>query len=63
MVNLFALHLNKKLPIFVSPVPDSMTCKEDTFQYPWHHFDVYMCFSFVCHDLSSSQPSVDVLRS
>ena len=33
MVDLFATHLNYKLPIYVSPVPDKKACKIDAFEY------------------------------
>ena len=32
---------NRKLPIYISSVPDTMSWKEDTFQNPWDHQEVY----------------------
>ena len=37
----------KNLPIYISPVPDLLTWKEDTFQNPWDHLDVYTFTSFI----------------
>ena len=40
-IDLFATQANVKLPLYISPVPDSMAWKEDTFQHSWEDLYVY----------------------
>ena len=42
MVDLFATHLNYKLPIYVSPVPDKKAWKIDTLNICWEGLDGYV---------------------
>ena len=41
MVDLFATSLNKRLPVYCSPVPDPMAWQVDAFAVPWDDLDVY----------------------
>ena len=41
MVNLFATRLNYKLPVYVSPLPNSQAWKEDPFRISWDHLEAY----------------------
>ena len=40
-VDLFATRFNNKLPLFVSPVPDSLATAVDALSLPWEDLDVY----------------------
>ena len=42
MVDLFATHLNHKLPIYVSPVPDKKAWKIDALNICWEGLDGYV---------------------
>ena len=41
IIDLFATRLNRKLPVYCSPVPDPMAALEDAFQHPWDGLDAY----------------------
>ena len=43
LVDLFATSRNRKLLMYVSPVPDAMVWKDDSFQHPWDHLYA-LCF-------------------
>ena len=45
-IDLFATHLNAKLPLYCSLIPDPQALFEDAFRHPWNHFDVYSFPSF-----------------
>ena len=40
-IDLFATHLNAKLPLYCSLVPDPQAVFEDSFRHPWNHLYVY----------------------
>ena len=40
-VDLFATALNRRLPLYVSPLPDPMAWKRDAFSFPWEELDLY----------------------
>ena len=40
-LDLFATHLNAKLPVYCSLVPDPQAIFEDAFRHPWDNLDVY----------------------
>ena len=40
-IDLFATHLNAKLPLYCSLIPDPQAVFEDAFHHPWNHLDVY----------------------
>ena len=40
-LDLFATHLNMKLPLYCSLVPDPQAVFEDAFRLPWDNLDVY----------------------
>ena len=40
-IDLFATHLNAKLPLYCSLIPDPQAVFEDAFRHPWNHLDVY----------------------
>ena len=40
-IDLFATHLNAKLPLYRSLIPDPQAVFEDAFRHPWNHLDVY----------------------
>ena len=40
-IDLFATRFNNKLPLFVSPVPDSLATAEDALSLPWEDLDAY----------------------
>ena len=40
-IYLFATHLNGKLPLYCSLIPDPQAIFEDAFRHPWNHLDVY----------------------
>ena len=40
-LELFVTHANAKLPLYVYPVPDPMTWKQDVLQHPWDHLSAY----------------------
>ena len=40
-INLFATHLNAKLPLYCSLIPDPQAVFEDAFRHLWNHLDVY----------------------
>ena len=40
-IGLFATHLNAKLPLYCSLIPDPQGVFEDAFCHPWNHLDVY----------------------
>ena len=40
-IGLFATRANTKLPLYVSPVPDSLAWKQDAFQHPWNDLNAY----------------------
>ena len=40
-IDLFATRFNHKLPLFVSPVPDSMATAVDALSLPWEDLDAY----------------------
>ena len=40
-IDLFATRFNKKLPQFVSPVPDSLAVAVDALSLPWENLDAY----------------------
>ena len=40
-IDLFATHLNAKLPLYCSLIPDPQAIFEDAFRHPWNHLDVY----------------------
>ena len=40
-IDLFATHLNAKLPLYCSLIPDPQALFEDAFRHPWNHLDVY----------------------
>ena len=42
MVDLFATKLNHKLPMYVSPVPDSRAWETDTLNVSWEGLDAYV---------------------
>ena len=41
MVDLFATALNRRLPVYCSPVPDPMAWQVDAFTVPWDDLDAY----------------------
>ena len=41
MVDLFATALNRRLPVYCSPVPDPMAWHVDAFTAPWDHLEAY----------------------
>ena len=41
LVDLFATHLNNKLPLYVSPLPDPAAWKEDALLIPWDDLETY----------------------
>ena len=43
MVDLFATKLNHKLPMYVSPVPDSQAWETDALNFSWEGLDAYYC--------------------
>ena len=40
-IDLFATHLNAKLPLYCSLIPDPQAVFEDAFRHPWNTLDVY----------------------
>ena len=40
-IDLFATHLNAKLPLYCSLIPDPKAVFEDAFRHPWNNLDVY----------------------
>ena len=40
-IDLFATHLNVKLPLYCSLIPDPQAVFEDAFRHPWNHLNVY----------------------
>ena len=40
-IDLFATHLNVKLLLYCSLIPDPQAIFEDAFRHPWNHLDVY----------------------
>ena len=40
-IDLFATHLNAKLPLYCSLIPGPQALFEDAFRHPWNHLDVY----------------------
>ena len=42
LIDLFALSLNVKLPLYCSLVPDPQAVFEDAFRHPWGNLDVYV---------------------
>ena len=40
-IDLFATHLNAKLPLYCSLIPDPQAVFEDAFRHPWNHLDMY----------------------
>ena len=40
-IDLFATHLNAKLPLYCSLIPDPQALFEDAFRHSWNHLDVY----------------------
>ena len=42
MVDLFAMKLNHKLPMYVSPVPDSQAWETDALNISWEGLDGYV---------------------
>ena len=40
-IDLFATHINAKLPLYCSLIPDPQAVFEDTFRHPWNHLDAY----------------------
>ena len=40
-IDLFATHLNAKLSLYCSLIPDPQAVFEDAFRHPWNHLDVY----------------------
>ena len=40
-IDLFATHLNAKLPLYCSLIPDPQAVFEDAFRHPWKDLDVY----------------------
>ena len=40
-IDLFATHLNAKLPLYCSLIPDPQAVFEDAFRHPWNNLDVY----------------------
>ena len=40
-IDLFAAHLNAKLSLYCSLIPDHQAIFEDAFCHPWNHLDVY----------------------
>ena len=40
-IDMFATHLNAKLPLYCSLIPDPQAVFEDTFRHPWKDLDVY----------------------
>ena len=41
-IDLFATHLNAKLPLYCSLIPDLQAVFEDAFRHPWNHLNVYV---------------------
>ena len=41
LLDLFATHLNAKLPLYCSLVPDPQAVLEDAFRHPWNDLDTY----------------------
>ena len=41
-LDLFATHLNAKLPLYCSLIPDLQAIFEDAFRHPWNDLDTYM---------------------
>ena len=41
LLDLFTTHLNAKLPLYCSLVPDPQAVFEDAFRHPWDGLDVY----------------------
>ena len=40
-LDLFATHLNAKLPLYCSLIPDPQAALEDAFRHPWNNLDTY----------------------
>ena len=40
-IDLFAMSLNAKLPLYCSLVPDPQAIFEDAFHHPWDNLDLY----------------------
>jgi hypothetical protein len=40
-IDLFATHLNNRLPVFVSPVPDPSALAVDALSFDWSNLDLY----------------------
>ena len=40
-IDLFATHLNAKLPLYCTLIPDPQAVFKDAFRHPWNHLDVY----------------------
>ena len=40
-IDLLATHLNVKLPLYCSLIPNPQAVFEDAFHHPWNHLDVY----------------------
>ena len=40
-IDLFTTHLNAKLPLYCSLIPDPQAVFEDAFRHPWNNLDVY----------------------
>ena len=40
-LDLFATHLNAKLPLYCSLIPDPQSALEDAFRHPWNNLDTY----------------------
>ena len=40
-LDLFATHLNAKLPLYCSLIPDPQAALEDAFLHPWNNLDTY----------------------
>ena len=40
-LDLFTIHLNAKLPLYCSLIPDPQALFEDAFRYPWDNLDTY----------------------
>ena len=41
LLDLFATHLNAKLPLYCSLIPDPQGVFEDAFRHPWNDLDTY----------------------
>ena len=47
-LELLVIRRNLKLPLYISPVPDHMVWKKDTFQHSWKHLEVHVFTLIPC---------------